>query len=104
MFLYTFTCLTGHIRIFIISIYDKISVLLDCTYRQNLLSKFNIVERKQRTAFTTKLKFYIKFVIHLNYSNDKVKYLFLLSALIDFHPKIANKNCRSSGNFKKCFY
>lgn len=95
MFLYTFTCLTGYIRIFIISIYDvKISVLLDCTYRQNLLSKFNIVEGKQWTAFTTELKFYIKFVIHLNYSNDKVKYLFLF-ALIDFHP---NKNYRHSGN------
>lgn len=80
----------------------KISVMLGCTYRENLLSKLNIVERKQWTALTTKLKFHFKSVINLNYANDKVKYMFLLPALINFHPKIANKNCRSSG-FNKFF-
>lgn len=43
-------------------------------------------------AFTTKLKFYMLNVINLNYANNKIQYMFLLSALIDFYPEVARKN------------
>lgn len=56
---------------------------------------FNTEERKQ-ALFTNKLRFYVQFIINLNYANDKIQYMLLLSALVDFHPKTANKNYASS--------